>query len=150
MISVLIKSCEIHCLFNDSLRSAHAHRPICTLRISTFLALSLRAPPAPCECSFPGWDPTPQNPTPPHPFLRTEGGGGREPIGPLGPLRGPGGPLIRNENCSEWIRMEFIQGEEIERIIRKYRETLTKSQAGAVSLCLLEFKKWGLLGPTSS
>ena len=42
---------------NNSLRSAHARRPICTLRIYTFLIRSLRALPAPCECSHPGWDP---------------------------------------------------------------------------------------------
>ena len=37
------------------LRSAHARRPICTLRIYTFLVLSLLAQQAPCECSHPGW-----------------------------------------------------------------------------------------------
>ena len=37
------------------LRSAHTRRPVCTLRIYTFLVFSLLAQQAPCECSHPGW-----------------------------------------------------------------------------------------------
>ena len=105
-------------LFYSSTLRAPAD-PICTLRISTFLALSLRAPPAPCECSHPGWGPTPQNPTPRDPPRDPQGGKG--PFGPLGPLRGPGGPLIRNVSYSEWDKYNektFV------RILPKYRERM--------------------------
>ena len=37
------------------LRSAHTRRPVCTLRVYTFLVFSLLAQQAPCECSHPGW-----------------------------------------------------------------------------------------------
>ena len=51
------------------LYAPRARRPIYTLRISTLLALSLRAPPAPCECSHPGWDPTPRRNTNTQPWV---------------------------------------------------------------------------------
>ena len=92
----------------DSLRSAHARRPICTLRIYTFLVLSLLAQQAPCECSHPGWG-GPRDPKegPQGGRGRRAGGralrartGGRARCarwGPSGPWA-PWGPLIRNKS----------------------------------------------------
>ena len=71
-----------------------------SVRMLTPCECLLLASQAPCECSHPGWDPTPKTPPPgtPHPtptppFLRTEGRGGRGPSGPLGPFGAQGDRL---------------------------------------------------------
>ena len=118
----------------DSLRSAHARRPICTLRIYTFLVLSLLAQQAPCECSHPGWgDQGTQRRGP-----RGPGGGARAdarcararadaraaralgPFGPLASLGAEGDRLYATKALPNGIdntrrtlfRMESIQAEE--------------------------------------
>ena len=65
-------------LFSDnSLRSAHARRPVCTLRIYTLLGILAPCLQTPCECSHPG----------------TQGlGPGTQEKGP-GPSQGPRGPF---------------------------------------------------------
>ena len=66
-------------------------------------------------------DPPPPPLPPPPPRFYAPRGGGKGPFGPLGPLRGPGGPLIRNVSYSEWDKYNektFV------RILPKYRERM--------------------------
>ena len=88
----------------DSLRSAHARRPVCTLRIYTFRSILAPCLQAPCECSHPGWDPglgprTPRKGPGSQGPRGTQGGQGalrapwaRAPSAPLGPM-GPVGVI---------------------------------------------------------
>ena len=70
------------------LRSAHARRPVCTLRIQTFLARSLLAFGFPANPTGPGVGPGPQEKGPW--AQEVQGANGTKgPIGPFGPL----GPL---------------------------------------------------------
>ena len=65
--------------------------------------------------------PPPGTPKVPPPTPGEGEGGGEGPFGPLGPLRGPGGPLIRNVSYSEWDKYNektFV------RILPKYRERM--------------------------
>ena len=66
----------------DSLRSAHARRPVCTLRIYTLLGILAPCLQAPCECSHPGTQGL-------GPRTQEKGPGPRDPGGP----GGPSGPL---------------------------------------------------------
>ena len=121
-------------IYKNSLRSAHARRPICTLRIYTFLVLSLLAQQAPCECSHPGWggprDPK-EGPQGPRDGARADARCARGradaraaralgPFGPLGPLGAEGDRLYATKALPNGIdntrrtlfRMESIQAEE--------------------------------------
>ena len=148
--STLLEVATCGGIFVDSLRSAHARRPICTLRIYTFLVLLLLALPAPCECSHPGRDPTPQNPTPRDPpgTPQGRGGGGEGPFGPPWAPSGPRGDRLyatkiipngihtRGRNCTSNSKIEGT------------RVTLTNSWGRCFQLCGNESKKHPLLVPT--
>ena len=99
-------------IFIDFTRSAHARRPVCTLRVYTLLSILAPCLQAPCECSHPGTQglgPGTQERARGPP--RDPGGPGG-PSGPLAPWarapsaplggRGPWGPWGLFQSYSEW------------------------------------------------